>query len=230
MRPTRPGWSVLIRSAVLVIALTAALSTVALGVGQTVVIRNFSFVPANATITAGGSITWQNADGVGHTATSNTGAFNTGVIAGGGSSTVTFAAAGTFAYHCAIHPSMVGTITVQGLATAPPTPIPTPQPTPVPTAAPTAPPTDVPAVAPTASPAPTPSASRSATATPPATVETVTQRPTATASPITPAGPTPSSEPSGGERTTVLAALAAAGSAALAGIAVLLYRRRSDAP
>ena len=218
----------MIRLAALVIAFTAALSTAALGVSQVVVIRSFAFVPANATITAGGSITWQNSDGVGHTATSNSGAFDTGVIASGGSRTITFAAAGTFAYHCAIHPSMLGTITVQGPApTAPPTPIPTPAPTPVPTAVPTAAPTDVPAAA------PTPSASPSAAATPQATVEAASQRPSpsGTASRSPTAEPAPAGETSGGGGSAVLVAAAAAvGVAALAGVAVVLYRRRADTP
>jgi plastocyanin len=57
-------------------------------------------------------VTWSNEDSVGHTVTANGGAFGSGTIAPGTSFTRTFATAGTFAYHCSIHPSMTGTITV----------------------------------------------------------------------------------------------------------------------
>jgi plastocyanin len=39
--------------------------------------------------------------------------FDTGTLAAGAtSSPITLTAAGSFAYHCGIHPSMVGTLTV----------------------------------------------------------------------------------------------------------------------
>jgi hypothetical protein len=61
-------------------------------------------------------VTWTNGDGVGHTATADGGSFDTGTIGGGGSDSVTFSTAGTFAYHCTIHPAMTGTISVQAAA------------------------------------------------------------------------------------------------------------------
>jgi plastocyanin len=72
-----------------------------------------SFSPSSCAVTKGSSLTWHNADGVTHTATANNGCFNTGNIAPGGSATVTVACTtGTLAYHCAIHPSMVGNLSV----------------------------------------------------------------------------------------------------------------------
>jgi plastocyanin len=43
----------------------------------------------------------------------NAGAWNSGSIAPGGKFSMTFTVAGSFPYHCSIHPGMVGTVTVQ---------------------------------------------------------------------------------------------------------------------
>jgi plastocyanin len=72
-----------------------------------------AYAPNPVTITVGSSITWTNNDTTAHTATDNNGAYNSGSIAPGGQFTRTFTATGTFAYHCTIHPNMVGTVNVQ---------------------------------------------------------------------------------------------------------------------
>jgi plastocyanin len=46
----------------------------------TVVMQNRMFSPQTITVTQGATITWQNKDSYTHTATSNTGAWNTGDI------------------------------------------------------------------------------------------------------------------------------------------------------
>jgi plastocyanin len=70
-----------------------------------------SFSPASATVSAGQSVVWQNADAITHTATG--GDFDTGPIGPGQTSApVTFSTAGARPYHCTIHPSMTGTLTV----------------------------------------------------------------------------------------------------------------------
>jgi plastocyanin len=75
---------------------------------------NMSFSPNPATVTRGQTVAWRNSAGAAHTATQNAGAFDTGNIGGGSQSgAITMGTAGTFAYHCAIHPSMVGSLTVQ---------------------------------------------------------------------------------------------------------------------
>jgi plastocyanin len=75
-------------------------------------IANFAFTPAEASATVGDTVTWTNADAAAHTATLDDGACATGNIPSDGSGSLVFNAAGTFKYHCAIHPTMTGTITV----------------------------------------------------------------------------------------------------------------------
>ncbi|MGH9410633.1 MAG: plastocyanin/azurin family copper-binding protein [Vicinamibacterales bacterium] len=61
----------------------------------------------------GSTVTWTNTDSIPHTTTADGGQWNSGVIQPGAQFNFTFSSAGTFAYHCSIHPNMVGTITVQ---------------------------------------------------------------------------------------------------------------------
>jgi plastocyanin len=88
----------------------------ALAADQAVDIAGQAFDPASVTVSIGDSVTWTNADGVAHTATADDASFDTGNIAAGGSDSITFATAGSFPYHCTIHPAMTGTITVQAAA------------------------------------------------------------------------------------------------------------------
>jgi len=80
---------------------------------RTVIIQNFAFVPANITVAQGATVTWVNHDTTAHTVTTNTA---TGPMSGrlepGQSYSYTFAMAGTFGYHCSIHPTMTGMVTV----------------------------------------------------------------------------------------------------------------------
>ena len=85
---------------------------------QTVTISDFAFSPATVTITAGDTVTWTNTDPVVHTATSTTGAFDSGDIAQGDSFSVTFTTPGTYDYFCTPHPTMTGQIVVQAAAPA----------------------------------------------------------------------------------------------------------------
>jgi plastocyanin len=74
---------------------------------------NQSFSPDPATAKVGQTVAWRNADSITHTASADGGAFNTGNIAPGAtSSPIAMTAAGSFGYHCQIHPSMVGTLNV----------------------------------------------------------------------------------------------------------------------
>jgi plastocyanin len=94
---------------------------------EDVTIAGFAFAPDHVTVSVGDTVTWTNNDGVAHTATADDGSFNTGNIGGGGSESVTFDTAGTFAYHCRIHAAMTGTVVVEsaagggGAPTTPPT-------------------------------------------------------------------------------------------------------------
>jgi YD repeat-containing protein len=83
-----------------------------------VLVQNFRFNPTTFSVTAGSTVTWAwDSDGQAHTVTSNDAGstFNSGQKSSG-TFEHTFATAGTFAYHCEIHPSMVGTITVTAAA------------------------------------------------------------------------------------------------------------------
>ena len=73
-----------------------------------------SYAPNPVTMRVGQTIAWRNADSITHTATQDSGGFNTGSVTAGTTSAPTMMnTAGTFAYHCTLHPGMVGTINVQ---------------------------------------------------------------------------------------------------------------------
>lgn len=80
---------------------------------NTVVMNNMAFGSATLTVPKGTTVTWQNSDSVPHSATSDTGAWDSGNIPSGGSKSVTFSTSGTFPYHCTVHPMMTATIVVQ---------------------------------------------------------------------------------------------------------------------
>jgi len=61
-------------------------------------------------------ICWHNEDGVNHTATSDSGLFDTNAIAPGAEVGSTFYGPGTYRYHCEIHPSMDGRFNVRPAA------------------------------------------------------------------------------------------------------------------
>jgi plastocyanin len=70
-----------------------------------------SFSPNPASVRVGQQVVWHNAHSITHTATG--GSFDTGNIGPGGTSApITLSASGTIGYHCTIHPSMVGTLSV----------------------------------------------------------------------------------------------------------------------
>jgi amicyanin len=79
-------------------------------------IKNFAFSPATLTVKTGTTVTWTNDDSAPHTVVSDDGApvaFTSPSLATGASYPFTFTQAGTYAYHCSIHPSMKGTVVVQ---------------------------------------------------------------------------------------------------------------------
>ena len=80
---------------------------------NTVSIANMSFSPANLTVAVGTTVTWTNNDAMDHTVTSDTGLFDSGDISDHKSYSRMFSTAGTYSYHCTIHPGMTGTISVK---------------------------------------------------------------------------------------------------------------------
>jgi len=82
---------------------------------DTVIIKNFDFMPMSLTVKAGAMVSVHNEDSTTHTLTASNGAFTTGDIAPG--ATKTFAApskAGRYSFDCQIHQYMSGTLTVTG--------------------------------------------------------------------------------------------------------------------
>jgi plastocyanin len=78
---------------------TISIKNSVFGTGQTVVVK------------AGTTVTWVNNDDTVHTSTSDSGLWDSGIIQIGSSFSHTFSTAGTFPYHCNVHP-MTGTIVV----------------------------------------------------------------------------------------------------------------------
>jgi plastocyanin len=73
------------------------------------------YSPDNFTLIIGvnNTVTWTNRDASPHTASSMSGAFNSGNLNPGQSYTFTFTAPGTYVYYCAYHGYMHGTVIVK---------------------------------------------------------------------------------------------------------------------
>jgi len=80
-------------------------------VNQTVQIIDSNYNPKNITMKRGAMVTWTNYENIMHTITSS-GNFDSGNIAYGKTYSRIFNDAGTYNYHCTLHPAMTGTITV----------------------------------------------------------------------------------------------------------------------
>ena len=75
-------------------------------------IKDFAYAPARLTVPAGTTVRFVNDDTEAHTVTAVDRSFDSGGLDSGESWTHRFAAPGTFAYFCAIHPYMHGTVVV----------------------------------------------------------------------------------------------------------------------
>jgi plastocyanin len=84
--------------------------------GALVSIVDFAFEPGTLELAAGATIVWTNVGQAPHTVTSTDGLFDSGVLEPGQTFSHTFADVGSFAYSCAIHPDMTGTITIGAVA------------------------------------------------------------------------------------------------------------------
>lgn len=80
---------------------------------ETVSIKNSTYSPETLTVKVGTTVTFTNNDSILHTATADDDSFDTGLLAKGESSSITFSKAGTVTYHCTQHPQMSGTIVVE---------------------------------------------------------------------------------------------------------------------
>ncbi|GAC1462080.1 MAG: hypothetical protein NVSMB8_13740 [Candidatus Limnocylindrales bacterium] len=90
----------------------------AAGAASAVEVSGFKFAPATLEVAKGTKVTWTNKDTTKHTVTSGKDGtkdskFDGPLAEAPGTFSFTFAEAGTYAYFCSIHKSMVGTITVK---------------------------------------------------------------------------------------------------------------------
>lgn len=77
-------------------------------------IADFAFSPSTLTIPAGDTVNWTNNGPSPHTVTSLSGSeLNSGNLSSGSGYLHVFGVANTFPYHCTIHTSMTGSVTVQ---------------------------------------------------------------------------------------------------------------------
>jgi amicyanin len=86
--------------------------------GNAVNIQNFAFNPQTLTVSTGSTVTWTNMDSVQHQIAADSGQaaiadFSSPNMAQGSTYSYTFQTAGTWTYHCSIHPTMKGTVIVQ---------------------------------------------------------------------------------------------------------------------
>jgi plastocyanin len=125
-------WIALVTLAAGIVACSSDSNTGTVG-GSTNVVQataGLAFTPAVISIHPGDSVTWQFAS-VGHNVTFDAVTGVPASILGTNANvniTRTFANAGTYTYHCTIHPSMTGTVTVTASDVSSPPPAPPPPP------------------------------------------------------------------------------------------------------
>lgn len=85
------------------------------GASEETYIEAKDFSLTSITVAAGTSVKVENAGSATHTVTADDGGFDSGRVAGGASGSLTAPTApGEYPFHCDIHPSMTGTLTVEG--------------------------------------------------------------------------------------------------------------------
>ena len=77
-----------------------------------ITIDNFTFTPAELTITPGTTVTWVNHDDIPHTVVETHRSFKSKTLDTDESFSMTFTAPGSFAYFCSLHPHMTGKVIV----------------------------------------------------------------------------------------------------------------------
>ncbi|HEY1953396.1 MAG TPA: plastocyanin/azurin family copper-binding protein [Gemmatimonadaceae bacterium] len=77
-------------------------------------LKNLAFSPKAIQVSPGATVTFTNNDGIAHNITFSSAAVNGSTDFSTGARTVVMPnATGTYAYHCTIHPGMIGSIVVQ---------------------------------------------------------------------------------------------------------------------
>ncbi|MEW5928822.1 MAG: plastocyanin/azurin family copper-binding protein [Gemmatimonadota bacterium] len=80
---------------------------------STVRINNFAFGATEIRVSRGSRVTWVNCDAVAHTSTSDSDAWDSGLISPNTTFSRTFDQAGRFPYHCEPHPGMQAVVVVE---------------------------------------------------------------------------------------------------------------------
>ena len=84
------------------------------GSASAITIDNFKFSPGTLRVQDGARIKVANDDSAPHSVTADDGrSFDSGTVDSGGATTIRAPAAGTYSYHCTIHPFMKGKLVVQ---------------------------------------------------------------------------------------------------------------------
>lgn len=80
---------------------------------ESVTIENLAFSPSAITVKVGTTVTWTNKDSMRHNVASDDGSMPDGPLLGQNETyKFTFTKAGTYPYHCSVHPSMHGSVVV----------------------------------------------------------------------------------------------------------------------
>src|SRR4051795_7489202 len=108
------GLRLLVFCIALLIAPVAPLAARPAAAIQTVSVADFAFTPALRTAIQGDTVQWNFGGPTTHTASDTTGLnlFDSGFKAAGTNYSKVFPAAATYAYHCNIHTSMLGTVSI----------------------------------------------------------------------------------------------------------------------
>jgi plastocyanin len=79
----------------------------------TVTVKDFKFSPQPVQAKVGDVVVWSNQDSAPHSATLDDGTCDTKSISAGAQAGLVFSAPGTYAYHCAIHPTQMKGYTIE---------------------------------------------------------------------------------------------------------------------
>jgi plastocyanin len=78
-----------------------------------VIVRAFTFTPAEVRVRPGDRVTWVNCDPDPHTSTADGGRWSSPLLSTGDAFTHTYDAVGDFPYHCEPHPFMLARVIVE---------------------------------------------------------------------------------------------------------------------
>jgi plastocyanin len=92
---------------------TAGTGTATGGATVQVIMTNRAYDPATVTIKVGDTVTWVNQDAPQHDVVADNGEFKSELFDKGKTFSFIFREAGTYPYHCSIHPGMTGVVIAQ---------------------------------------------------------------------------------------------------------------------